>query len=58
VGLRLQAPLVAHHAFTWVRERGWVREPGLAARAVLAAFMVYSILTLYAGTADFIYFQF
>lgn len=58
VGLLFLTPLVAHHAFTWARERGWVAEPGPAVRAVLAAFMVYGIITLYAGTADFIYFQF
>jgi alginate O-acetyltransferase complex protein AlgI len=58
VGTLFLAPLVAQHAFTWMRERGWVSEPGPATRAVLAALMVYAIVTLYAGTADFIYFQF
>ncbi|MGE0461873.1 MAG: MBOAT family protein [Vicinamibacterales bacterium] len=58
VGLLFLAPLVTQHAFTWMRERGWVHEPGPATRAILAAFMVYGIVTLYAGTADFIYFQF
>jgi alginate O-acetyltransferase complex protein AlgI len=58
VGVLFLAPLVALHAFTWMQERRWVRAPGPAARAVLAAVMVYGIVTLYAGTADFIYFQF
>ncbi len=58
VGMLFLAPLVAQHAFSWMRERGSVTEPGPATRAVLAALMVYAIVTLYTGTADFIYFQF
>ena len=37
---------------------GWSCRCGRSYRAVLAAGMVYAIVTLYAGTADFIYFQF
>lgn len=58
VGLLFMAPLVILHAYTWFTERGVVRPLRPAARAVLAAGMVYAIATLYAGTADFIYFQF
>jgi alginate O-acetyltransferase complex protein AlgI len=58
VGLLFMAPLVVLHAHTWLTEQGLVRPLRPAARAVLAAGMVYAIATLYAGTADFIYFQF
>jgi alginate O-acetyltransferase complex protein AlgI len=58
VGALFLAPLIALHAFVWLRERGIVAAPRPALRAVLAAAMVYAIATLYAGTADFIYFQF
>jgi alginate O-acetyltransferase complex protein AlgI len=57
-GALFLAPLVAAHAWTWAEERGIVRPLGAAARSVLAALMVYAVLTLYAGTSDFIYFQF
>ena len=48
-------------ACTWscgCANAAWCGEPGPAVKAVLAAGMVYGIATLYAGTADFIYFQF
>ncbi len=57
-GLLFLAPIVAVHAWRWMEERRLVRPPGPAFRSVLAALMVYAIITLYAGTADFIYFQF
>jgi len=58
VGALFLLPIVAVHLATWLRERAIIAEPGPATRAVLAAVMVYAIATLYAGTADFIYFQF
>ncbi len=58
VGALFLLPIVALHLFTWLKERRLVTEPTVTAKAVLAAGMVYAILTLYAGTADFIYFQF
>lgn len=51
-------PLLVLHAWTWALERRLVRPLPAAGRAALAAAMVYAILTLYAGTSDFIYFQF
>jgi alginate O-acetyltransferase complex protein AlgI len=57
-GLLFLAPLVALHVYTWVGERGLVRPLQPSLRAALAAGMVYAIATLYAGTAEFIYFQF
>jgi alginate O-acetyltransferase complex protein AlgI len=57
-GLLFLVPLVIAHGWTWLEERRIVRRPNPAFRAVIAAVMVYGILTLYAGTADFIYFQF
>jgi alginate O-acetyltransferase complex protein AlgI len=51
-------PLILHHAWSWAEERGSVRPLTPPARAVMAAAMVYGIVTLYAGTSDFIYFQF
>lgn len=58
VGLLFLAPLVLHHAWVWAEERGTVRPLPPSARAAVAAVMVYAIVTLYAGTSDFIYFQF
>ena len=58
IGLLFLLPIVGLHIVVWLRERGAVGEPGPALKAVLAAGMVYGITTLYAGTADFIYFQF
>ena len=58
VGTLFLLPIALHHAWTWAEERGTVRPLPNGARAVLAAAMVYCILTLYAGTSDFIYFQF
>ena len=58
VGLLFLAPVVLLHAFTWLAERRVVSPLTPTARAVLAAAMVYAVATLYAGTADFIYFQF
>jgi alginate O-acetyltransferase complex protein AlgI len=58
IGVLFLLPIVGLHLATWLRERGVVGEPGPAVKAVLAAAMVYGIATLYAGTADFIYFQF
>jgi D-alanyl-lipoteichoic acid acyltransferase DltB (MBOAT superfamily) len=51
-------PLVALHAWTWMEESGRVQPLGATAKATLAAVMTYAILTLYAGSSDFIYFQF
>jgi alginate O-acetyltransferase complex protein AlgI len=58
VGTLFLLPLVLHHAWVWAEERGTLRPLPPSARAVLAAVMVYGIVTLYAGTSDFIYFQF
>ena len=58
VGTLFLLPLVVHHAWVWAEERGSVGPLAPPARAVLAGMMVYSIVTLYAGTSDFIYFQF
>jgi alginate O-acetyltransferase complex protein AlgI len=58
VGLLFLLPVVMLHLFTWLREQRMVMPMQPAFRAVLAACMVYAIATLYAGTADFIYFQF
>ena len=58
IGLLFLLPIVGLHLVAWLRERGVVGEPAPAVKAVLAAGMVYGIATLYAGTADFIYFQF
>jgi alginate O-acetyltransferase complex protein AlgI len=58
VGVLFLLPIAILHAFTWLIERGLVRPVRPTVRAVLAACMVYAIATLYAGTADFIYFQF
>ena len=58
VGLLFLLPhRAALHLVVWLRNAAWC-EPGLEVKAVLAAGMVYGIVTLYAGTADFIYFQF
>jgi alginate O-acetyltransferase complex protein AlgI len=57
-GLLFLLPLVAMHAHTWLHERRLVMPLPPPWRAALAASMVYAIVTLYAGTADFIYFQF
>jgi alginate O-acetyltransferase complex protein AlgI len=58
VGLLFMLPIAALHVFAWLRERGTVGEPSGTVKAVLAAGMVYGIASFYAGTADFIYFQF
>jgi alginate O-acetyltransferase complex protein AlgI len=52
------APLVAMHLWTWLRERDHVAPLSPTGRALLAAAMTYAIVTMYAGTSDFIYFQF
>ena len=52
------APLVGMHAWAWLAERARVAPLGATAKAVLAAGMTYAIVTMYAGTSDFIYFQF
>lgn len=52
------APLVAMHLWTWLHEHGRVAPLGPTTRALLAAAMTYGIVTMYAGTSDFIYFQF
>jgi alginate O-acetyltransferase complex protein AlgI len=57
-GLLFLVPLVVMHAHTWLHERRLVMPLPPTYRAALAASMVYAIVTLYAGTADFIYFQF
>jgi alginate O-acetyltransferase complex protein AlgI len=58
VGMLFLLPLALHHAWVWAEERGILRPLPPSARAALAAVMVYGIVTLYAGTSDFIYFQF
>ena len=58
VGTLFLAPLVVHHLWTLAEERRFVAALSPASRSVLAALMAYSIVTLYAGTSDFIYFQF
>jgi alginate O-acetyltransferase complex protein AlgI len=58
VGTLFLTPLVLHHAWTWARERRLVPPLAPPMQAVLAAVMAYCIVTLYAGTSDFIYFQF
>jgi D-alanyl-lipoteichoic acid acyltransferase DltB (MBOAT superfamily) len=58
VGTLFLAPLVVHHVWTWGVERRLVPSLAPPARAALAAVMAYCIVTLYAGTSDFIYFQF
>jgi hypothetical protein len=58
VGLLFLLPVGMLHLYTWLREQRLVMPLQPAFRAVLAACMVYAIATLYAGTADFIYFQF
>ena len=57
-GLLFLLPLVLHHAFAWLVERGHARPLAPAHRAVLAACMVYAIATLYTSSSEFIYFQF
>jgi alginate O-acetyltransferase complex protein AlgI len=52
------APLVAMHLWTWLHEHGRVAALGPTRQALLAAAMTYGIVTMYAGTSDFIYFQF
>jgi len=58
VGTLFLLPLVLQHAWAWAEERRLVRALPPSGRAALAAAMVYSIVTLYAGTSAFIYFQF
>jgi alginate O-acetyltransferase complex protein AlgI len=58
VGLLFLLPIVVQHVFSWLREQRVVMPLKPQTRAVLAACMVYAIVTLYAATADFIYFQF
>ncbi|MGE0042641.1 MAG: MBOAT family protein [Vicinamibacterales bacterium] len=58
VGSLFLLPLVALHAWTWAEERGSVRPLAPAARGALAAAMAYAAMTFYAGTSEFIYFQF
>ena len=58
VGTLFLLPIVVHHAWAKAEESGRVRPLSQGTRAVLAAAMVYCILTLYAGTSEFIYFQF
>lgn len=58
VGMLFLAPLVIHHAWCWAEERRLVGALTPSGRAALAAVMVYGIVTLYAGSSAFIYFQF
>ncbi len=58
VGALFLVPIALQHAWAWAEQRGVVRPLAPSARAALAAVMVYGIITLYAGTSDFIYFQF
>jgi hypothetical protein len=46
------------HLWTWCEEAGRVRPLGSTEKATLVAVMAYAILTCYAGSSDFIYFQF
>ena len=52
------APLALMHLWAWLDEHGRVPPLGASSRALLAAAMTYGIVTMYAGTSDFIYFQF
>ncbi|MGE3276261.1 MAG: MBOAT family protein [Vicinamibacterales bacterium] len=58
LGSLFLVPLVMLHAWTWAVEQGVVRPLSPPARAALAAGMAYAVMTLYAGTSEFIYFQF
>jgi alginate O-acetyltransferase complex protein AlgI len=58
IGVLFLLPIILHHAYVWLEERQGLGPVAAPARAILAAGMVYAIATLYAGTADFIYFQF
>jgi alginate O-acetyltransferase complex protein AlgI len=58
IGSLFLLPLVVHHLWTWAEERRLVSPLGAPSRAALAAVMAYCIVTLYAGTSEFIYFQF
>ena len=52
-------PLVGHARLDVAREtRPRAARSAPPAKAVLAAAMAYAIATMYAGTSDFIYFQF
>jgi hypothetical protein len=52
------APVALMHLWTWLEEHRRVPPLGASSRALLAAAMTYGIVTMYAGTSDFIYFQF
>ncbi|HET9703662.1 MAG TPA: MBOAT family O-acyltransferase [Vicinamibacterales bacterium] len=58
IGSLFLLPLIVHHLWTWAEERRVVAPLGVGSRAALAAVMAYCIVTLYAGTSEFIYFQF
>lgn len=58
VGALFLAPLAIHHGWIWAHERRMVGELTPGTKAALAAVMAYCVATLYAGTSDFIYFQF
>lgn len=58
IGMMFLVPLAVHHCWTWAEERQAVAPLSPGARAAIAAVMAYCIVTLYAGTSDFIYFQF
>ena len=58
VGTLFLAPLAMHHAWIWAYEHRLVGVLSSGTKAALAAVMAYCVATLYAGTSDFIYFQF
>jgi D-alanyl-lipoteichoic acid acyltransferase DltB (MBOAT superfamily) len=51
-------PIVVHHVWTWLEERGRVDPLGPLGRAAVAGVMLFTIPTLGATPGDFIYFQF
>ncbi|HYE88515.1 MAG TPA: MBOAT family O-acyltransferase [Vicinamibacterales bacterium] len=58
IGALFLAPLAIHHLWTFIVEQRYLPDLSPGARSVIAAVMAYCIVTLYAGTSDFIYFQF
>jgi len=51
-------PIVVHHGWSAVEERGYVRPPGPMFRAALVGAMLLAIATLSTSPSAFIYFQF
>ncbi|MGE0362559.1 MAG: MBOAT family protein [Vicinamibacterales bacterium] len=52
------APIAAMHLWAWLDQRDRLPPLGDTGKALLAAAMAYGIATMYAGSSDFIYFQF